>query len=61
MAYRTKTYIAGDWDGDCDLIKQLYKWNDSDDWNLHFLDAHDVTQARDSSLFCSVKKSLSLR
>ena len=24
MTYRTKTYIAGDWTGDQDLISQLY-------------------------------------
>lgn len=26
MAYRTRTYIAGDWTGDKDAIDQLYKW-----------------------------------
>lgn len=24
--YRTKTYIAGDWDGDSDAINKLYEW-----------------------------------
>ena len=28
--YRTKTYIAGDWTGDKDLIDQLYTWNNSE-------------------------------
>lgn len=58
MAYRTRTYIAGDWTGDSSLIQQLYKWNDSTHWGLHFLDAHELTQARDSSLNCSIKASL---
>lgn len=58
MAYRTRTYIAGDWSGDSDLINQLYKWNDSNYWGLHFVDAHGLTQARDSSLNCSIKRSL---
>lgn len=58
MTYRTKTYIAGDWSGDHDLIDQLYKWNDSSYWGLHFVDAHEFTQARDSSLNCSIKRSL---
>lgn len=58
---RTKTYIAGDWTGDKELIEQLYKWNDSDYWNLHFIDAHEITQARDDSLYCTVKRSLSER
>lgn len=26
MAYRTKTYIAGEWDHDRDAVEQLYKW-----------------------------------
>lgn len=59
--YRTKTYIAGDWTGDQDLISQLYKWNDSDYWSLHFVDAHELTQARDTSLPCSIKASLAER
>ena len=61
MAYRTKTYIAGDWTGDQDLISKLYEWNDSNYWSLHFVDAHDFTQARDSSLPCSIKRSLAER
>lgn len=59
--YRTKTYIAGDWDGDQDLICKLYEWNDSDYWRLSFTDAHEFTQARDTSLACSIKKSLADR
>jgi len=58
MAYRTKTYIAGDWTGDKDLIDTLYKWNDGDKWALSFVDAHDLIQARDTSLPCSIKRSL---
>ena len=61
MIYRTKTYIAADWDGDKDAVDQLHKWNDSDKWNLSFTDAHELTQARDSSLYCSVKSSLATR
>lgn len=29
MAYRTRTYVAGDWTGDKNAIDQLFKWNDS--------------------------------
>jgi len=61
MAYRTKTYIAADWTGDKDAVDQLYKWNDSDHWSLSFTDAHDLTQARDGSLNCSIKTSLGTR
>lgn len=59
--YRTKTYIAGDWDHDKDAVDQLHKWNDSDYWSLSFTDAHDLTSARDSSLNCSIKSSLKTR
>lgn len=58
---RTKTYIAGDWTGDKSTIEQLYKWNDSKYWGLSFHDAHEYTQARDSSLNCSIKNSLKTR
>ena len=56
--YRTKTYIAGDWTGDRDLIDQLYTWNEGSCWGLRFSDAHALTQARDTSLNCSIKRSL---
>lgn len=61
MYYRTRTYIAGDWDGDKNLIDKLYEWNKRDNLLLSFSDAHILTQARDSSLPCSIKKSLAER
>lgn len=61
MTRRTKTYIAAEWDGDHDAVEQLHKWNNSDYWALDFVDAHEVTQARDSSLNCSIKRSLKER
>jgi len=61
MAYRTRTYIAADWDGDKNAIEQLHKWNDGMKWSLSFTDAHDLTLARDSSLNCSIKASLAKR
>lgn len=61
MAYRTKTYIAGDWTGDKSAVDQLHTWNESEHWGLTFHDAHDITQARDSSLNCSIKLSLAAR
>lgn len=61
MSYRTKTYIAGDWDGDKEAIEKIYQWNNSKYWGLSFHDAHELTSARDSSLPCSIKKSLALR
>lgn len=61
MTYRTKTYIAGDWTEDKDAIDQLHKWNDNKYLTLSFTDAHDLTQAKDSSLNCSIKSSLKKR
>lgn len=61
MPYRTKTYIAAEWEGDSDLVEQLRKWNESNFWSLHFLDAHELGEARDGSLNCSIKRSLADR
>ena len=61
MIYRTRTYIAGDWTGDEDLISALQHWNESSYWSISFTDAHELTQARDTSLSCSVKRSLKER
>lgn len=61
MANRTRTYIAADWTSDKDAVDQLHKWNDSKFWSLSFYDAHDLTQARDESLNCSIKASLASR
>lgn len=61
MANRTKTYIAADWTGDKDAVDKLYEWKNSKYWSLTFTDAHDLTQARDGSLNCSIKASLATR
>lgn len=61
MAYRTKTYIAADWSGDSDAVEQIHKWNKNQYWSLSFTDAHELTQAREGSLNCSIKSSLSTR
>ena len=47
MTYRTRTYIAAEWDGDSDAVQQLHKWNDSNHFSLSFTDAHDLQQSRD--------------
>jgi len=61
MYYRTRTYLAGDWDGDSDMIQQIIDWKRSGYLTLDFSDAHELKQARDTSLHCSIKKSLSER
>lgn len=59
--YRTCTYIAGDWDNDYNAVTQLKKWNEGNKWGLTFSDVHELTQSRDGSLNCSIKKSLRAR
>ena len=59
--YRTRTYIAADFDHDRDAVEQLYKWNDSQYWSLSFTNAHDLQTSSDSSLYCSIKASLKYR
>ena len=61
MPYRTKTYIAGEWEGDNAAINQIFKWNEGDRWSLHFVDAHSYKQSYDTSMPCSIKASLSDR
>lgn len=61
MYYKTRTYLAGDWDGDHDLIQTILEWRKSGCLTLDFSDAHELTQARDNSLHCSIKKSLTTR
>lgn len=62
MVYRTKTYIAADWDHDFDAVEQLHKWNDSSFFSkIDFVDVHEFVQARDSSLCCTIKRSLKER
>lgn len=61
MTRRTKTYIAADWEGDHEAVDKLYHWRESDYWSLDFIDAHDLCQARDTSLNCSIKRSLKTR
>lgn len=59
--YRTRTYIAADFDQDKDAVIQLHKWNDSKHWSLSFTDAHDLQTSSDNSLYCSIKSSLRYR
>ena len=48
MYYRTRTYIAGDWDHDKDAVEALHRWNESSKYGLSFSDAHELKQAKDT-------------
>ncbi len=55
------TYLAGDWDYDKNIINKIKEWNKDPQKSLKYKDAHEITQARDESLNCSIKNSLGKR
>lgn len=62
MIYRTKTYLAADFDNDIEAINQLLNWNESEYYSgIGFVNVHEFMQSRDTSYPCSIKKSLSTR
>ncbi len=61
MPNRTKTYIAGDWDHDKEAIDKLYEWKENKMLDFDFIDAHELKQSRDTSLNCTIKRSLKER
>lgn len=61
LKIHSQTYVAGDWTGDQNAIKQLEKWNESSHWSLRYNDVHKKTQSRDSTLNCNIKESLRKR
>ncbi len=56
---RNRTYIAADYDHDENAVKHL-KWMKRQGL-ISYLDAHELQQSNDSSLACSIKKSLKYR
>lgn len=59
--YRTRTYIAADFDNDKDAVDKLLQWNASKYWSMSFTNAHDLQSSYDTSKPCSIKKSLKSR
>lgn len=56
---KNRTYIAADFDHDENAVKHL-RWMKSRGL-INYLDAHELQQSNDSSLACSIKKSLKYR
>lgn len=54
-------YIAADWESDKDVVDLLRHWNLSPFSPISFGDVHEIKQARDTSLNCSIKESLRQR
>ena len=61
MAYRNKVFVSFDGDTDIHYYRLMRAWKQNDNTRFNFLDAHDLTQARDTSTEDSIKRSLSVR
>mgnify|MGYP003309427095 CR=1 FL=1 len=55
------TFISADWENDKDAVDMLRSWNNDPNNPVKFHDVHNITQARDTSLNCSIKESLRQR
>ena len=58
MSYRNKTYIAFDGDNDMHYYRLMTAWKAHDGNSFNFHNAHDLNQARDTSLEESIKRQL---
>ncbi|KND18806.1 molecular chaperone Tir [Pannonibacter phragmitetus] len=58
MSYRNKTYIAFDGDTDMHYYRLMTAWKAHDGNSFNFHNAHDLNNARDTSLEESIKKQL---
>jgi hypothetical protein len=58
MAHRNKTYIAFDGDKDIHYYYLMKAWKHSKHVSFNFYDAHDINNARDSSLEETIKRRL---
>lgn len=61
MAYRNKFYACFDGDNDIIYYRLLTAWNENDNIEFSFNDAHALSQARDSSSEETIKRSLKER
>lgn len=60
MSYRNKTYVAFASE-DIHYYRLMRAWRDNEHIEFNFLDAHDLAQARDTSLPDTIRRSLRLR
>ena len=58
MAYRNKVFVSFDADSDIHYYRLMRAWKQNDRTDFNFYDAHDLTQARDTSTEESIKRSL---
>jgi hypothetical protein len=60
VSYRNKTYVAFASE-DIHYYRLMEAWRDNQHIEFDFLDAHDLTQARDTSLPETIRRSLRVR
>lgn len=58
MAYRNKTYVCFDGDTDMKYYNLMKGWKQNDNTDFNFYDAHELNNARDTSLEQSIKNQL---
>lgn len=58
---RPVCYVCFDGDNDIKYYRLMKAWNENNKFNFNFNNAHDITQARDSSTEESIKRSLRTR
>jgi len=58
MAYRNKVFVSFDGDNDIHYYRLTKAWKQNDRTDFNFNDAHDIKQARDTSLEVTIKRSL---
>ena len=58
MAYKNKVFISFDGDTDIHYYRLMLAWKQNDKTDFNFFNAHDISQARDTSLESTIKRSL---
>jgi hypothetical protein len=58
MAYRNKTYVCFDADGDIEYYRAMQQWKAADHIDFNFYDAHDLNNLRDDSSEETIKRRL---
>jgi len=61
MAYRSRTFVSFDGDSDMHYYRLMTAWHQNDRSSFNFYNAHDLEQARDTSLEATIKASLARR
>lgn len=61
MTYRNKTYVCFDADNDMRYFSLMKAWKGAKNTTFNFHNAHDLNNARDTSLEESIKRQLRIR